>query len=181
MAAHRRIFVFTITLARCAPVVVTSVTAMLIHLMPVRDESVEMKMDEPGRNNISILASYNLTREMFMSTVVKVQTCRACINAIVMKTHIQQFTARNAILFCSHILSRRRPVLEFVLVIHVQSVLAEHSSVLYNDYVFFVAVFTLMTEIFWWDWNGWFREYKRCCNPLNEATDRAWLQKGAGK
>jgi hypothetical protein len=42
MAAHRRIFVFTITSARCAPVVVTFVIAMLIHVVPVRDESFEM-------------------------------------------------------------------------------------------------------------------------------------------
>jgi len=83
---------------------------MLIHVVPVRDESFEMKMDEPGRNNISILASYNLTHEMFMSTVVQPQTCRLYINAIVMKTHIKQFTARNVTLFCSHILSRHRPV-----------------------------------------------------------------------
>ena len=120
---------FTITLARCAPVVVTSVTATLIHVVPVRDESFEMKMDEPGSNNISVLASYNLTREMFVSTVVKIQTFLMCINATVMKTHIKQFTARNAILFCSHILSQRKPVLEVVLAIQVQSVLTEHSSV----------------------------------------------------
>ena len=130
MASHRRIFVFTITPARCALVVVTSVIAMLIHVVPARDENFEMKMDESGRNNMSILASYNLIHEMFMSTVVKVQTCRVCINTSIMKTHIKQLTARKSTLFCSHILSRRRLVLEVVLVRQVQSVLTEHISVL---------------------------------------------------
>jgi hypothetical protein len=88
---------------------------------------------------------------MFMSTVVKVQTCRVCINATVMKTHIKQFTARNAILFCSHILSRRRPEWEVVLVFQVQSVLTEHGSVLYKTVfcgcIYFIDNFVVVDGI----------------------------------
>jgi hypothetical protein len=151
MAAHRRIFVFTVTPARCAPVVVTSVIAMLIHVLPVRDESFEMKMDEPGRNKYPYWQAVIWHTRNVHVNCSKDTDVPVCINATVMKTHIKQFTARNATLFCSHILSRRRPVWEIVLVIQVQSVLTENNSVLYKtvfcDCIYFIDNFFDETEM----------------------------------